>query len=69
MTNDIQWWVALIWPVCTGILNAAFRFKTEEEWVAFAEASPRLATLRRLLSIFGTDVNDAVKLLKKASER
>lgn len=64
-----QWWIALLWPVCTGILNALFRFKSADEWAAFVEANPKLATFKRLLSVFGVDVHDAMNVLKKASEK
>jgi hypothetical protein len=53
-------------PIASAIINAAFRFKTPDEWVAFAEARLRLAGLVRLCSAVGLDPHKAMNALKEA---
>jgi hypothetical protein len=66
MHTQIELWLAVAWPILTAIINAAFRFKTPDEWVAFAEARPRLAGLVRLCSAVGLDPHKAMAALKDA---
>lgn len=66
MHERIELWIAVAWPIASAIINAAFRFKTPDEWIAFAEARPRLAGLVRLCSAIGLDPHKAMAALKEA---
>lgn len=61
MTHDIQWWIALLWPVFTALVNALTRLKSDDEWLAFQTAHPWLAVVKVIWSAVGTDVHDAVE--------
>lgn len=58
-----QWWWALVWPVLSAIINAAFRAKTPDEWASVCEQSPRFAGLIRLCRAIGLDVHKAFEAL------
>lgn len=47
--------VVVVWLAVTGILNAALRAKTPEQWVALADKSPRAHALIRILRALGFD--------------
>jgi hypothetical protein len=69
MQERIELWIAVAWPIATAIVNAAFRFKTPDEWIAFAMERPRLAGLIRLCSATGLDVHKALNALKQATSK
>lgn len=50
---DIIEYVAVAWPVVTGIYNTLMYFKTPEEWVAFADKNPRTANFTRMVRAWG----------------
>ena len=60
-----QWWWALVWPVLSAAINAAFRAKTPEEWAMICEQSPRFAGLIRLSRALGVDVHKAFEALSQ----
>jgi len=67
MHDRIEFWVAIAWPVASAIINAAFRFRTPEQWMTFAMERPRLAGFVRLCSATGLDVHKALNALKEAA--
>lgn len=69
MSHDIQWWVALLWPVFTAMVNALTRLKTQAEWDMFVHEHPGLAVLKVVWSAIGTDVHDAVENAAKLKEK
>ena len=54
------------WPVISMVLNAWFRKKTPEAWVAYGQANPRLAGIIRLISALGLDPVKAAKAAQQA---
>jgi hypothetical protein len=67
MHERIEFWVAIAWPVASGIINALFRFKPPEQWMIFAMERPRLAGLVRFCSATGLDVHKALNALKETA--
>lgn len=61
--------MAVAWPIFSAIVNALFRFKTPEQWMAFAMERPRLAGLVRLCSATGLDVHKALNALKETARK
>lgn len=54
-TAEVVAAIAVAWPVVTGILNAALSMKSDEEWIAMAERSPRFVAFKHLLEAIGLD--------------
>ena len=63
--HDLHWWIALLWPVLTAIINAGFRAKTPEEWALVCESSPRFAGFIRLLRATGLDLHKTLEALQQ----
>lgn len=63
MNDKVDWWVVIIWPSLTAVLNIVLRTRTPEEWVERCERSPRLAAFTRLLRSTGLDPVKAVQAL------
>lgn len=64
MTNQIPVWAAIVWPVVTAIINAAFRMRSPDAWWEFAKANPRTAGVVRLISALGFDGAKALGALR-----
>jgi hypothetical protein len=61
---DVAMYAGLAWPVVSAVANAVLRWKTDEEWVAFGERSPKLASLVRLLRATGLDPVKAMAAIR-----
>jgi hypothetical protein len=55
----------VVWPVVSMVLNGVLRKKTPEQWVEFANKSPRLAGILKLISATGFDPVMAIKALQQ----
>lgn len=57
------------WFVFSGTLNFIFWLKSPEQWIAFAERSPRLAALVKLVRAMGLNPVFALDALRQFAER
>ena len=58
------WLIPLVWLALSALLNMALRKRTAEQWVTFAENSPRGAAFVRLLRALGLDPVKAILALR-----
>ena len=62
--KDIAAMAAIAWPVVTGLVNLVLGQKSDEEWVAFAERSPKLAAVSKFLKAAGLNPVGVVKAVR-----
>lgn len=56
--------LTIVWPLITGAINTFIGMKTDEEWLAFAEANPKLGAVSKFLKAAGLNPVGVVKAVR-----